>query len=475
MRSRAGTIKSNAKAALADPVLAQALAKLKTGFQAKRKLAAQNLPEFEALRDEARDMKMAVLQNLDAYLELFEAKVQEQGGRVHWAETAKDARDIVLEICKQADAKLVAKGKSMISEEVGLNHWLEEHGLKVIETDLGEYIIQLRHEPPSHIIAPAIHVDRHQVADAFRKEHTHLDAQRPLEEPRALLDEARAILRQTFLKADVGITGANFLVAETGSIVLVTNEGNGDLTQTLPRVHIVLASIEKVVPTLEAASLLARLLARSATGQEMSSYTTVTTGPKRPGDLDGPDQFHIVLLDNGRTAMLGGPFEDMLRCIRCAACINHCPVYGAIGGHAYASFYCGPMGSVLTPALAGLEEWSEMPDASSLCGRCQQVCPMRIPLPAMLRSWRERAFERKIAKPTARIGLAVWGFLAQRPWLYHLAVGAFVPVMKLAAGKKGRLSWWPLAGGWTKSRDLPAPQGKSFMAQWNDGKGRRRP
>ncbi|TAN46610.1 MAG: iron-sulfur cluster-binding protein [Rhodospirillales bacterium] len=467
MRSRPGGIKSNTHAAMADPVLREALAKLKTGFQAKRKVAAANLPEFEALRDQARDLKKAVLQDLDSYLEIFEAKVQEQGGQVHWAPSAQDARDIVLAICRQAKAKLVAKGKSMISEEIGLNHWLEEHGLEVVETDLGEYIIQLRREPPSHIIAPAIHLSRHQVADAFKARHKDLDAARPLDEPRALLDEARSILRQKFLQADVGITGANFLVAETGSFVLVTNEGNGDLTQTLPRVHIVLASIEKVVPTLEAASLLVRLLARSATGQEMTSYTTVTTGPKRPGDLDGPEEFHIVLLDNGRTAMLGGPFEDMLRCIRCAACINHCPVYGAIGGHAYASFYCGPMGSVLTPALAGLEEWADMPDASSLCGRCEQVCPVRIPLPRMMRSWRERAFERKITPATTRYGLRIWGFLAKRPWLYRLMVGIGVPALSLLAGKKGRFSNMPLAGGWTGSRDLPAPEGKSFLSQWS--------
>lgn len=466
MRSRPGGIKSNTKSALADPILREALAKLKTGFQAKRKLAAANLPEFDALRDQARDMKKAVLEDLDSYLDLFESKVTEQGGRVHWAETAQDARDLVLSICKQAGARLVAKGKSMISEEIMLNHWLEEHGLEVVETDLGEYIIQLRKEPPSHIIAPAIHLDRRQVAKAFREKHRQLDAERPLDEPRALLDEARSILRQKFLEADVGITGANFLIAETGSIVLVTNEGNGDLTQTLPRIHIVLASIEKVVPTLEAASLLTRLLARSATGQEMTSYTTVTTGPKREGDLDGPDEFHIILLDNGRTAMMGGPFEDMLRCIRCAACINHCPVYGAIGGHAYASFYCGPMGSVLTPALAGLEEWAEMPDASTFCGRCEQVCPMRIPLPRMMRAWRERAFERGITPAATRHGLGLWGFLARRPWLYRLAVDMAVPVLSLLAGRKGRFSSLPLASGWTASRDLPAPEGKSFLAQW---------
>ena len=260
----------------------------------------------------------------------------------------------MLEICRSVDAKIVTKGKSMIAEEVGLNEHLEENGITPVETDLGEYIIQLRHEPPSHLIAPAIHLMKEQVAETFRAEHRALDPRRSLAEARQLCDEARAVLRPQFLAADVGITGANFLVAETGSSIIVTNEGNGDLTQTLPRVHIVMTSLEKLVPTLEDAATLLRLLARSATGQEFSSYTTVSTGPRRPGDLDGPEQYHVVLLDNGRSALLGSEFQDMLRCIRCSACMNHCPVYAAVGGHAYGWVYSGPMGAVLTPSLIGI-------------------------------------------------------------------------------------------------------------------------
>src|SRR3954453_9377728 len=269
-------------------------------------------------------------------------------------------------------------------------------GLEPVETDLGEYIIQLRKEAPSHIIAPAVHLNKEDVAESFMKAHTLLDPHRSLEEPRALVNEAREMLRQKFLAADVGITGANFLIAETGSTGIVTNEGNGDLTQTLPRVHIVLASLEKVVPTLEDATTILRVLARSATGQEFSAYTTFSTGPRRPEDLDGPEEFHVVLLDNGRSAMLGTEFQDMLRCIRCGACMNHCPVYGVVGGHAYGWVYPGPMGAVLTPSLIGVDKSGHLPNASTFCGRFESVCPMRIPLPKMMRHWRERQFERHL-------------------------------------------------------------------------------
>ncbi len=322
----------------------------------------------------------------------------------------------------------------MIAEEIGLNQHLERHGIVPIETDLGEYIIQLRDEPPSHLIAPAIHLTREQIAETFRTAHRTLDPARPLAEPRQLCDEARAVLRGRFLAADVGITGANFLVAETGSGIIVTNEGNGDLTQTLPRVHIVLASLEKLVPTFEDAATLLRLLARSATGQEFSAYTTISTGPRREHDPDGPQEYHVVLLDNGRTGLLGGEFRDMLRCIRCAACINHCPVYAAIGGHAYGWVYPGPMGAVLTPSLIGIEEASALPNASTLCGRCESVCPVKIPLPKLLRHWREREFEARLNPPAWRAGLALWAWLAQRPVLYRLVAESASRVLGWAGG-----------------------------------------
>jgi L-lactate dehydrogenase complex protein LldF len=354
----------------------------------------------------------------------------------------------------------------MVAEEIALNEHLEANGITPVETDLGEYIIQLRHEPPSHIIAPAIHLMKEQVAETFRAAHGDLDPKRPLEEARALCDEARAILRPRFLAADVGITGANFLIAETGSGIIVTNEGNGDLTQTLPRVQVALAGIEKIVPTLEDAATLLRLLARSATGQEFSSYTTISAGPRRAGDLDGPEEYHVVLLDNGRSALLGGEFQDMLRCIRCAACMNHCPVYAAVGGHAYGWVYPGPMGAVLTPALIGLGEAGHLPNASTLCGRCESVCPVKIPLPKMLRHWREREFAQKLSPPRYRLGLSLWARLALRPALYHRVAGLAARVLSRAGGGRGRFRSLPFAGGWTAVRDMPAPEGRSFQSLW---------
>jgi L-lactate dehydrogenase complex protein LldF len=307
---------------------------------------------------------------------------------------------------------------------------------------------------------------KEQVADTFRTAHTHLDAHRVLDEPRTLCDEARTVLRPQFLAADVGITGANFLVAETGSSIIVTNEGNGDLTQTLPRVHIVVTSIEKVVPTLEDAATFLRLLARSATGQEFSSYTTVSTGPRRAGDLDGPEQYHVVLLDNGRITLLGGEFQDMLRCLRCAACLNHCPVYATVGGHAYGWVYPGPMGAVLTPALVGIGEAGHLPNASTFCGRCESVCPVKIPLPKMMRHWRERQFVERLAPPVFRSGLRLWAMLARRPAFYHAIVAIKARMLGWIGGRRGHFRTMPLASGWTRMRDMPAPEGRSFHSLW---------
>ena len=419
-----------------------------------------------ALRDRARRIKEHSLAHLDHYLDQFEEEFVASGGRVHWAVTPEDARRTILEICRLAGAKSVTKGKSMIAEEIALNPFLEENGIEPVETDLGEYIIQLPDEPPSHIIAPAIHVLKEQVAETFREAHPALDPRRPMDEARALVDEARSVLREKFLAADVGITGANFLVAETGSAVIVTNEGNCDLTQTLPGVHIVLASLEKIVPTLEDAVTILRILARSATGQEFSTYTTLATGPRRPDDADGPEAYHVVLLDNGRSSILGGPFREILHCIRCGACMNHCPVYGAIGGHAYGGVYPGPLGAVLTPALAGIEETSALPHASTLCGRCEEVCPMRIPLPKLLRRHREQAFAGRLGSMRSRLGFGLWASAARRPWLYRKLADMSVRLLALAAGKKGRIRHLPFASSWTKGRDFPAPKGRTFMSLW---------
>ncbi len=473
MQSTARAFPENAHRALGDVSLQAALGRFSQGFPVKRRLAIERLPEFDALRDAAKAIKDHTLEHLDFYLERFETKVREAGGAVHWCADAETARRKVLDICRESGARTVTKGKSMIGEEIGINEFLEEHGVKAVETDLGEYIIQLRHEPPSHIIAPAIHLSKEQVARAFREHHTQYAAARSLEEPRVMLDEARTVLRSEFLSAEVGITGANMLIAETGSIVLVTNEGNGDLAQTLPKVQIVIASIEKVVPTLEDAATILRLLARSATGQDLSVYTTFTTGPKRPGDLDGPETFHVLLLDNGRTAMLGNEFREMLRCIRCGACINHCPIYGAIGGHAYGWVYSGPMGAVLIPNLIGVPEAGHLPNASTLCGRCEEVCPMRIPLPRMLRQLRERQFEAKLSPKAMRWGLSGWALLARRPALYRLAMRIGVGVLGLLGRGNGRFRWLPFASGWTDARDLPVPQGRTFQQMWSSRAGRR--
>jgi L-lactate dehydrogenase complex protein LldF len=457
------SFKTSAAEALADGELQRALQNVKSGFIVKRAAAVARLPEFDTLRAEARAIKDHTLAHLDLYLEAYERKVAESGGQVHFAPTAADARAIVLRLCREEGAKLVAKGKSMVSEEIGLNAHLEAAGIEVVETDLGEYIVQLRGETPSHIIAPVIHLNKETIAADFRRAHRGRPTSRRLNDPQDLVAEARAILREKFLAADVGITGANLLIAETGSSVIVTNEGNGDLSSTLPRIHIVVASIEKIVPTLEDACTVLRLLARSATGQEITTYTTFATGARREGDPDGPAAYHVVLLDNGRSEMLGGVFQDMLRCIRCGACLNHCPVYGAIGGHAYGSVYPGPMGAVLTPALQGIDYARDLPNASSLCGRCEEVCPMMIPLPAMLRAWRERDFMRGKRSRAERLLLKVWAFAARRPRLYHALAGVVVPILARRAGARGRFTRLPFAKAWTGTRDLPAPEGKTFQ------------
>ncbi len=458
--------KENAAAALADAQLQRALGHARAGITARRAAARAALPEFDALCEQAKQIKDHTLAHLDIYLQAYERKVTEAGGHVHWAATAEEARRIVLGLCRDAGAKLVTKGKSMVAEEVGLNAALKAAGIEAAETDLGEYIIQLRDESPSHIITPAVHLNQDQVEADFRKAHTHLPEDRPLADPAELVAEAREVLRDTFLRADVGITGANFLIAETGSSVIVTNEGNGDLTQLLPRVHIVLTTIEKIVPTLSDVSAILRVLARSATGQEMSVYTTFSTGPRRESDPDGPEAYHVVLLDNGRSEMLGSEFQDMLRCIRCGACMNHCPVYGAVGGHAYGWVYPGPMGAVLAPQLIGVHEAGHLPNASTFCGRCEAVCPMKIPLPKMMRHWREREFERGDSPRMHRAAVRAWAWMARRPALYRLLVNSAAGLLGEWGKTRGRFRWLPLAAGWLRHRDLAAPPGRTFHSLW---------
>lgn len=467
MQPQSLSFKANSSKALLDKDLKQALSNVKDGFIGKRAAAVALVPEWQQIRSEAKALKNHVLENLDHYLLAYESKVIENGGHVHWASTSADANGIIVDICKSVNAKTVTKGKSMVGEEASLNEAIEAAGMQAIETDLGEYIIQLAKEAPSHIIAPAIHKTREQVSDLFHEHHGKYGLHERLVDRTALVNEARSVLREKFRVADVGITGANFLIAETGQHVLVTNEGNGDLTSNLPRVQIVIVGIEKVIPTLEDASCLLRLLARSATGQHYSNYTSLMSGPAREGDIDGPEQFHIVLVDNHRTEMLAGELREMLRCFRCGACLNHCPVYGAVGGHAYGWVYPGPMGSVVTPAMIGIENAPDLPHACTLNGRCAEVCPMSIPLPKLLREHRRQTFIKSLQSPSARYGLGLWALVAKRPALYRVLTSLGVSVLSKLGKKRGKFRRMPLAGAWTKGRDLPSPQGPStFMQQY---------
>ena len=465
-----------ARAALRDARLQGALAHFKEGFQVKRAAAFAGFPiPFESLREQGRAIRNSALSQLGTLLLQFEAQVEAAGGHVHWARDAGEAREIVTRILKECGARNVTKGKSMVTEEIELNTHLAAHGITPIETDLGEYIIQLRGEKPSHIVAPAFHLQRGDVEESFREAHDTLPPARRLDDRPALVAEARAVLRQHFEAADAGITGANFLVAETGTAIIVTNEGNGDLTRLLPRTHIVVTGIEKMVPRLGDASILLRLLTRSATGQEITSYVSFMSGPKRANDADGPENFHVVLLDNGRAALLGSPAQDVLQCIRCGACMNHCPVYGAIGGHAYGATYPGPLGAALDPGLDGLPKTYHLPNASSFCGRCETVCPVKIPLTRIMRHWRNEGFARGIPSSSFGIGLKLWSWMARRPQLYRRGTGIAARMMRLIAGKNARLRSLPVLSGWFVTRDLAKPAATSFQSQWQSRRRKHRP
>ena len=456
--------KKRAAEKLGDELLQANMRKAKGKFVDGRAKAVAEFGVWEEVRAHAAKVRDRALANLDAYLVEFEANATRRGAVVHWAETAEEACAIVAGIARDNGVRKAAKSKSMVSEEVNLNEALEAAGVEVIETDLGEYILQLAHEPPSHIVAPAVHKSKEQVAELFVKAH----GKPRLAEIPAMTREAREALRGHFLSADMGISGSNFVIAETGTTLTVTNEGNADMVTTLPRIHVVITGIEKVIGTLEDFATLIRLLPRSAIGQTVTNYLTLTTGLKMPDEADGPEQMHIVLVDAGRTKLLGGPMQEMLRCIRCGACMNHCPVYHSVGGHAYGWVYPGPMGSVLTPGLVGVDKAGHLPNASTFCGRCESVCPMRIPLPKMMRHWREREFERHLNPAVARWGLGLWAFFARRPWLYRMATGMAASLLGAFGRREGRFASLPLAGGWTKHRDFPAPEGKTFHQLWRE-------
>ncbi len=462
MKSQSMHFKARAGNALADVRLQSALKRFGSGFAEKRAAArvAYGVESFETLRTASAAIRDRGLEQLDSWLLRFEAEATRSGTEVHWAESADEVRARVLEICARYGLKKAIKSKSMLSEEAGLNAALEASGMQVVETDLGEYIIQLAKEAPSHIIAPAIHKDLDQVADLFA-EHHHRPRSTDIEK---MTREARMMLREHFLSADLGISGGNFLVAETGSVALVTNEGNGRMVTTLPRVHVAITGIEKVIPTLEDLSTLNRVLPRSATGQDIENYFTIVTGPRRAGDADGPEHMIVILVDSGRSKLIGSELKDMLRCIRCGACMNHCPVYHTVGGHAYGWVYPGPMGSVLTPVYNGIENALDLPQAATLCGACEVACPVKIPLPELLRRLRERQMTQRLRPWTERLGFALWAYAARRPRLYALAASAAARLLRWMGGARGGITHLPLASGWTRGRDFPAPEGRTFRA-----------
>ena len=467
MQLTSDQFKSRSREKLADANLQAALKKLQGNFVKGRADRVAELENFPAIRDAAAEIRARTLDNLDVYLEEFERNATACGAVVHWAETTAEVNRIVCELAAKYGVKKAVKSKSMVSEECALNDALEAAGVQVIETDLGEYILQLAKEPPSHIVAPVVHKSKDEVSDLFAEKH-QLPRKTSIPD---LCKEAREILRPHFVSADMGISGANFVIAETGSTLIVTNEGNGRMVTTLPRIHVAITGIEKVVPTLEDISTLIRLLPRHGTGQSITNYVSVTTGPRREGDSDGPEHFHIILLDGGRTKLLGGDMQDMLRCIRCGACMNHCPVYQSVGGHAYGWVYPGPMGSILTPAYVGLENALDLPNASTLCNQCGVVCPVKIPLPDLMRKLRERQFEMGLKSRRETWSLAAWRWAAQRPQIYAMLAKIAARVLAVMGSSDRlihKLPFQPIGSGWTHGRDMPAPPGKTFRELYQE-------
>lgn len=456
---RARRFKANSEAALANPVLQANMKMAKGKFVDKRAISITEIDDFEGTREAAKAIRNTVIENLDLWLEKFEETATARGATVLWAKDGAEICRHVVDIGRKHGIQKAVKSKSMLSEEAGLNLALEAAGIQPVETDLGEYILQINNnEAPSHIIAPVIHKSLDEVADLFHATHK---TPRKTEIP-ALTREAREVLRSHFLTADMGISGGNFLVAETGSVALVTNEGNGRMVTTLPRVHVVITGIEKVIPTLEDLATLMRLLPRSATGQSISNYVSVLTGTKAVGEHDGPEHLYFILVDNGRADVVGSEFQDMLRCIRCGACMNHCPVYQTIGGHAYGWVYPGPMGSVLTPLYTGIENAIDLPHAATLCNQCGVVCPVKIPLPELLRKLREKQVEKRLRPWAERVAFRLWAWVAGCPTLYGIGTWFAVRYLKWLAGGKQSIPVLGAAPEWTKGRNFPAPEGRTF-------------
>jgi L-lactate dehydrogenase complex protein LldF len=454
----------NASEALRDSQKAQVRDLMAQFTPLIRNAAMDSFGRFDSLRQHVKTVRQHSLANLDHYLSRFEQETLRNGNQLHYARDGEELNSIVLDICQQHSARRIAKGKSMVTEETGLNEFLIRAGLEVKETDLGEYIIQLAGETPSHIVGPALHKSAAEIRELFLARHD-LGA-RELEQTADLVGEARSVLREHFLKAEVGIIGANALIAENGYSMLVTNEGNGDLCANLPNVLIICTTLDRILPRAEDATAMLRLLVRSATGQPQTCYTSFYSGPRRDQDTDGPLETHIVLLDNRRTDILASDYHEMLQCIRCGACLNHCPIYSGVGGHAYGWVYPGPMGSILTPLLTSLEQSKALPNACTACGRCAEVCPADIPIPDLLRDLRHEETNRKLSPSRWRLGMKMHSAVARHPRLYHALTGFGISVMHRLGRRKGSFSSLPMAEGWTSQRDFPAPQGRTFMQQY---------
>jgi L-lactate dehydrogenase complex protein LldF len=475
METQTRQFRQNSVSALADANVQKNLAGLYSGFHSARLTASSATSDWQELSDVGRRIKAHVIENLDYYLEMLARNVERAGGHVYFAKDAQAASDYVAGVARKHCVDMVIKSKSMLSEEMGLNERLEAEGIEPVETDLGEYIVQLAGDTPFHIIAPAIHKSREDVSQLF----TETLGSPYYEDIEDLGREARVQLRQKFMEAGMGVSGANFLVAETGTVTLVTNEGNGRLCTSAPRIHIGITGMEKVIPSMQDLAIFLRLLPRSATGQRISSYVSMITGPRREDDEDGPEEFHLVLVDNGRSRMLRDPkLREALYCIRCGACLNICPVYQRVGGHSYGWVYPGPIGAVVSPMLTGLKEAKALPQASSLCGACREACPVKINIPRMLLELRHRTAESEDAQEQAssrseRFLAGAYGWLMGDPGRMTFAAGMGRIAQKLLPGMSKRDGWirrapLPLLSQWTQARDLPPLPPKSFREIWRD-------
>lgn len=448
---------------LTNEFMRNAVSSAQERFQTRRQIQVDEIGNWEDWRNHGEEIRQHVLENLDAYLYELSENVVKRGGHVFFAQTAEEASTYIKNIAIEKEAKKIVKAKSMVTEEIHLNAALESAGCEVIETDLGEYILQLNdHEPPSHIIVPPLHKNRHQIREIFANKIGYDKTEQP--EEMALY--VREKLRQEYLTADIGITGCNFAIAESGSITLVTNEGNADLVTALPKTQITVMGMERIVPTFEEMEVLVSLLTRSAVGQKLTSYITTLTGVKEEGDTDGPEEFHLVIVDNGRSQILGTEFQSVLQCIRCAACVNTCPVYRHVGGHSYGSIYSGPIGAVLSPLLGGYDDFKELPYASTLCGACTDACPVKIPLHDLLHKHRQNIVEIEGKAPISeRLLMKAFGYGASTSPLFNMATKVASPMMSPFV-KDGKISNGPgPLKAWTEERDFPAPNKESFR-EW---------